>query len=460
MAVEIEMPQLSSEGESATLASWLVEPGDIVEKGEVIAELETDKATVELEAPASGAIAELRVSAGSEDIGPGTVLGLIEASDARVEDSGEPGEPRGDSDASKVEGEPEDQAVRDRESGGHAVEDREAVKPPAAGAEQLESRASTEPAATARRGPTPLARRLADEHGVDVRELEGSGPGGRIVEADVRQAAGARAAETSRSEPAQTDSSASGSTPASNASTESSDPALELDPPFESRQLTSTRRTIARRLSEAKQTIPHFYLRMRCSMDALLEARARLNEALAEMPDGVKISLNDFILKATAMALREVPAANVSFADDAIRFYERVDLSVAVATGGGLVTPIVRDADCKGLAHLAAETKELAALARAGKLRSEQLRGGTFTVSNLGMYGIETVYPILNLPQAGILGVGAVEAQPIVRGGEVVVGRMAAFTLAADHRVVDGAIGAQLMSALRSRLEDPAGMLL
>ena len=467
MAVEIEMPQLSSEGESATLASWLVEPGDIVEKGDVIAELETDKATVELEAPASGAIAELRVSAGTEDIGPGTVLGLIEASDAGVEDSGEPGEPHGDSDASLDEGEPEDQAADDRESEGHAAEDREAVSQPAARTEQLESGASTERAATARRGPTPLARRVADEHGVDVRELEGSGPGGRIVEADVRQAAGAPAAETSRSEPAPTDSAASGSTPASKAaskasraSMEASDPALELDPPFESRRLTSMRRTIARRLREAKQTIPHFYLRMRCSMDALLEARARLNESLEERPDGVKLSLNDFILKATALALREVPAANVSFADDAIRFYERVDLSVAVATEGGLVTPIVRDADRKGLARLAAETKELAALARAGKLRPEQFQGGTFTVSNLGMYGIETVYPIVNPPQAGILGVGAVETQPIVRGGEVVVGRMAAFTLAADHRVVDGAIGAQLMAALRSRLEDPAGMLL
>jgi pyruvate dehydrogenase E2 component (dihydrolipoamide acetyltransferase) len=199
---------------------------------------------------------------------------------------------------------------------------------------------------------------------------------------------------------------------------------------------------------------------MRCSMDALLEARVRLNEALEETSDGVKLSLNDFILKATAMALREVPAANVSFAEDAIRFYERVDLSVAVATEGGLVTPIVRDADRKGLAQLAVETKELVALARAGKLRPEQFQGGTFTVSNLGMYGIETVYPILNPPQAGILGVGAVEAQPIVRAGEVVVGRMAAFTLAADHRVVDGAIGAQLMAALRSRIEDPAGMLL
>lgn len=456
MAVEIEMPQLSSEGESATLASWLVEPGEVVEKGDVIAELETDKATVELEAPASGTIAELRVSAGTDDIGPGTVLGLIEASDAPRSGEAEPAEEQSDEPRPDSDSEPDPKS--DPESERHGVADGEAAEEPGARAERSESGISTERAPTARRGPTPLARRVAEEHGVDVRELEGSGPGGRIVEADVRRAAGTSA--TGVQEPPSASASGSAQAGSAAASEASTGPALELDPPFESRRLTPMRRTIARRLSEAKQTIPHFYLRMRCSMDAVLEARTRLNEALEEMPDGVKLSLNDFILKATALALREVPAANVSFAEDAIRFYERVDLSFAVATEGGLVTPIVRDADRKGLARLAAETKELAALARAGKLRPEQFQGGTFTVSNLGMYGIETVYPILNPPQAGILGVGAVEAQPIVRDGEVVIGRMAAFTLAADHRVVDGAIGAQLMAALRSRLEDPAGMLL
>jgi len=442
MAVEIEMPQLSSEGEAegegATLASWLVEPGDVVEKGDVIAELETDKATVELEASASGTIAELRVPAGTEDLGPGTVLGLIDASDAGVEGAEEPAELPDESPSGSDESKDEP-----RDEPGPQAQTRD------------EHRASR------RRGPTPLARRVAEAQGVDVQALAGSGPGGRVVEADVREAAADLPTDGERpvSGPTQTESGSSAS--ASGRATEpSAGPALELDPPFESRRLTSMRRTIARRLSDAKQTIPHFYLRMRCSMDALLEARVRLNAALEGTPDAVKLSLNDFVLKATAMALREVPAANVSLAEDSIRFYERVDLSVAVATEGGLVTPIVRDADRKGLARLAVEMKELAALARAGKLRPEQFQGGTFTVSNLGMYGIETVYPILNPPQAGILGIGAVEAQPIVRDGEIVVGHMAAFTLAADHRVVDGAIGAKLMGALRSRLEDPAGMLL
>jgi len=434
MAVEIEIPQLSAEGapegEGATLASWLVEPGDVVEKGDVIAELETDKATLELEAPASGTIAELRVAAGSDDLGPGTVLGLIEESEARAEPSDPPPE-------ESEESEPEV---------------REAAAEAGAGAEPSGAGTSLEGASAPRRGPTPLARRVAEEHGVDLREIAGSGPGGRVVEADVRSAAGAPAEPEARSQPAQT-----GSAPTSESPT---DPMLELDPPFESRPLTAMRRTIARRISEAKQSTPHLHLRMRCSMDALLDARSRLNEALEDLPDGVELSLNDFILKATALALREVPAAHASLAEDEIRFYQRVDLGVAVATEDGLVTPIVRDADRKGLARLAAETKELAALARAGKLRPEQLEGGTFSVSNLGLYGIETVDPILNPPQAGILGVGAVEAQPIVRDGEVVIGRLASFTLAADPRVVDGGIAARLMAALRSRIEDPAGMLL
>jgi pyruvate dehydrogenase E2 component (dihydrolipoamide acetyltransferase) len=213
-------------------------------------------------------------------------------------------------------------------------------------------------------------------------------------------------------------------------------------------------------MTESKQQIPHFYLRMRCSMDAVMEARTQLNCELVSEGRDTKISINDFILRAAALALREVPAANVSFAGDEMHVFDRVDISVAVATKGGLVTPVVREADRKGLAELANEVKALAALAREGKLRSEQIQGGTFTISNLGMYGIETVYPILNPPQACILGVGAVEEQPVVRNGEVAIGRIAAITLAADHRAVDGAVGAQLMAAVRERLEEPLCMML
>jgi len=195
-------------------------------------------------------------------------------------------------------------------------------------------------------------------------------------------------------------------------------------------------------------------------MDAVMNARTQLNRELASDGRDTKISLNDFILRATALALRDVPAANVSFAGDEMHVFDRVDISVAVATDGGLVTPVVREADRKGLAALAEEVKGLAVLARTGQLRPEQYQGGTFTISNLGMYGIETVYPILNPPQACILGVGAAEEQPVVRNGEIAIGQIAAITLAADHRAVDGAIGAQLMAALREKLEDPLRMML
>jgi pyruvate dehydrogenase E2 component (dihydrolipoamide acetyltransferase) len=229
---------------------------------------------------------------------------------------------------------------------------------------------------------------------------------------------------------------------------------------FETRRLSAMRKTIARRLTEAKQQVPHFYLRVRVRMDELLAVRTRLNAGLAEEGREVKISVNDFIVRAAALALRDVPAANVQFAGDSMRVFDRVDVSVAVATDGGLVTPVVRDADRLGLVAVAEEVRALAALAREGRLKPEQYQGGTFTVSNLGMYGIETVYPILNPPQACILGVGAADEQPVVRDREIVVGHVAAFTLAADHRAVDGAVGAQLLAAIRDRLEDPMGMML
>ena len=220
------------------------------------------------------------------------------------------------------------------------------------------------------------------------------------------------------------------------------------------------RKTIARRLTESKQQVPHFYLRSRVQMDEAMAVRARLNEGLANDDAGIKISLNDFVVRAVAGAMRDVPEAIVQFAEDGMRVFDRVDVSVAVATEGGLITPVVRDADRLGLAALADAIRTLAVQARAGSLRPEQYQGGTVTVSNLGMYGIETVYPILNPPQSCIFGVGAAEAQPVVRDGEIGVGHIAMVTLAADHRAVDGAVGARLVAAVRARLEDPLGMML
>lgn len=396
MSIQIEMPELSSEGEGATLATWLVSVGDHVEKGDVIAELETDKATVELEAPASGTILAFSVEEGSEGILPGVVLANLDPDSAPL---------------SEV-----------------ADESRDTF-----------STAPTAPTAT------PLARRAALDRDVDLSTVTGSGPGGRVVEEDV-----VRSIDSSLE------------TPSAQAS-DSADSGLPVDlalDGFETIRLSSLRKTIARRMTESKQQIPHFYLRVRCAMDGVMEARAKLNRELATAGRETRISINDFVLRATALALRDVPAANVSFAGSEMHVFDRIDVAVAVAIDGGLVAPVVREADRKGLAALADEMKELAALARAGQLRPEQIQGGTITLSNLGMYGIETVYPILNPPQACIVGVGAVEERPVVRKGEIVIGQIAVITLAADHRVVDGAVGAQLLAALRERLEDPLCMIL
>ena len=413
------MPELSSDGEGATLATWLVAVGDRVERGEVIAELETEKATVELEAPASGTIVSFAVEEGVEEIMPGTLLGSLDP-----DESSPDLDPAPNSSATPI-GEWTEAVVT--ETG------------PAATAEAV-------PADMERlRGATPLARREALGRDVDLSTVTGSGPGGRVIQEDVLRSADSNSTEGATSE---------------TIATEPRSPTLDVTGSFEAVRLSAMRKTIARRMTESKQQVPHFYLRMRCPMDAVINARAQLNHELASDGRDTKISLNDFILRATALALRDVPAANVSFAGDEMHVFDRVDISVAVATDGGLVTPIVREADRKGLAALANEVKGLAVLAREGRLRPEQYQGGTFTISNLGMYGIETVYPILNPPQACILGVGAAEEQPVVRNGEIAIGHIAAITLAADHRAVDGAIGAQLMAALREKLEEPLSMML
>jgi len=396
MSIQIEMPELSSEGEGATLATWLVSVGDHVEKGDVIAELETDKATVELEAPASGTILAFSVEEGSEGILPGVVLANLDPDSAPL---------------SEV-----------------ADESRDTF-----------STAPTAPTAT------PLARRAALDRDVDLSTVTGSGPGGRVVEEDVVRSM---------------DSSLESSSAQASDSVDSEVPIDLVSDGFETVRLSALRKTIARRMTESKQQIPHFYLRVRCAMDGVMEARAKLNRELATAGRETRISINDFVLRATALALRDVPAANVSFAGSEMHVFDRIDVAVAVAIDGGLVAPVVREADRKGLAALADEMKELAALARAGQLRPEQIQGGTITLSNLGMYGIETVYPILSPPQACIVGVGAVEERPVVRKGEIVIGQIAVITLAADHRVVDGAVGAQLLAALRERLEDPLCMIL
>ena len=432
--VNIEMPQLSSQADEdggdkgTTLATWLVGVGDAVTAGEVIAELETDKATLELESPATGAVFTLEIAAGTENILPGAMLGTISTEGTAAEES--VSIPAADTSAGTSGSAPEELAAETTAS----VDISSEVDPPRS---------------------TPLARRAAEANDVCVEDLSGTGPGGRVVEADVLRAADGNLDAPFLTAPAVT--------VAPPYTAPAAAPVVEErveGEGFRNERLSAMRKTIARRLTESKQQVPHFYLRTRVAMDELMAVRARLNAGLADEGREVKISVNDFILRAAALALRDVPAANVQYTESAMRVFDRVDVSVAVATDGGLVTPVVRDADVKGLTALADEVKSLARLARSGKLTPEQYQGGTITISNLGMYGIETVYPILNPPQACILGIGAAEEQPVVRGGEIVVGRIAAVTLAADHRAVDGAVGAEFLAALRGRLEDPMGMML
>ena len=448
-SIPIEMPQLSAgqdedASEGATLASWLVAVGDLVEQGEVVAELETDKATVELESPVAGRVLELVVAEGTEGVVPGTVLGLLASDGASGNASAGSGDGAASASAS---------VSADRDSG--------ASEEPATPANTArEYSGSVGENADAPRS-TPLARRAAVANEVDLAELAGTGAGGRVVEADVLRAAGqsegasAVAASEEQRASAPVDSMASVAPVVATI-----DGSVALEEGVRSERLSAMRKTIARRMTESKQQVPHFYLRMRVRMDEVMSVRARLNERLAAEGRDVKISVNDFVIRALALGLRDVPAANVQYAGDAMHVFDRVDVSVAVATDGGLVTPVIRDADQKGLTSLAEEVKILAGLARDGKLKPEQYQGGTATISNLGMYGIESVYPILNPPQACILGVGAAEEQAVVVDGELQVGRVASVTLAADHRAVDGAVGAQLLASVRARLIDPLGMML
>ncbi len=402
MPIEIRMPELSTSMTEADVIAWLVTPGERVEAGDVIAEIETDKSTVELEAPASGVLLEIVVPEGTTGVKVGEVLALMDA-DPATEAPGPPA----------------------------------AEPPPApAGPELSATPAESQVAATA------LARRMAEQAGLDLGGVRGSGSSGRIVKADVEAAL--------HREPIAEPS------PVLSVSQAPSHAELSSETPYVEIPHTRMRRTIATRLSQAKQTVPHFYLRIECEVDRLLATRHELNAG----GEGRRISLNDFVVLAAALALHEVPMANVAWSESGLRRFERVDMAVAVATDKGLITPIVRAADQKGLIEISHELRELAERARAGTLQPNEYRGGTFCVSNLGMYGVESVYPIISPPQSGILGVGAAQERVVMRGGEPGAATIMACTLSADHRAVDGAVGAELLAAFKRRIEDPLEMLL
>lgn len=424
MPIAIKMPALSPTMEEGTLARWLVKVGDKVSSGDIMAEIETDKATMEFEAVDEGTVVSIDVPEGSEGVKVGTVIAMIAGEDE-------------DADA------PAPAPVA-------AVPVAEAAKAPATqtpAPTAAPAKASAPVAKGDRVVATPLARRIAADRGIDLAAVAGSGPNGRIVKADV-EGAKPQAAAAAVAAPA----------PAPIQPTAAAAPAVpDFGIPYEAQKLNNVRKTIARRLTEAKQTIPHIYLTVDIRLDALLKLRGQLNTALE--PQGVKLSVNDLIIKALAKALVQVPKCNVSFAGDELRSFKRADISVAVAAPSGLITPIIVDAGSKSVSAIATEMKTLAAKAREGKLQPHEYQGGTASLSNLGMFGIKSFDAVINPPQAMIMAVGAGEQRPHVIDGALGIATVMSATGSFDHRAIDGADGAELMQAFKALIENPLGLV-
>lgn len=404
MPVQILMPALSPTMTEGNLVKWLKNEGDTVKAGEVLAEIETDKATMEVEAVDEGTLARIVVPAGTENVAVNSLIALLLEEDE---------DPAGLESAMTV-----------------AAPKTAAAAPSAPDA--TKATASAAPVATTgeRVFASPLAKRLAEQGNIDLKTIAGSGPKGRVVKADVEATA-----------------------------TRKPMPAAAVtygDSGYKDISLNNMRKVIAKRLTQAKQEVPHFYLTIDCELDALLKLRAQINARLEDQ----KISVNDFIVRASALALMQVPEANSAWLGDVIRQYDSADVAVAVAIDSGLVTPIVRSAHLKSLKEISAEVKQLADKARAGKLMPEDYQGGSFTISNLGMFGIKNFSAILNPPQACILAVGAGEKRPVVRGDSLEIATVMTCTLSVDHRAVDGALGARLLAAFKELIEDPLRLVI
>ena len=438
MPSKILMPALSPTMEKGNLAKWLKQEGDTISAGDVIAEIETDKATMEVEAVDEGILVKIVVPAGTEDVAVNELIGII-AGD---------GEDPAEAAASGASAAPVPKPAA-------AATASPAATPAAAPAPAPAAPAPAAPADTGggREFASPLARRLAREANLDLARIKGTGPHGRIVERDVEQAKKSGTAAAGAA-PA----------PAPIAMGMADDMVRKLFEPgtFEEIPHDSMRKTISRRLVEAKQTIPHFYLSLDCDIGPLLAARSQINAAAPKGEDGkqaYKVSVNDFVIKALAMALQKVPDANVSWTDAAMLKHKHSDIGVAVSIPGGLITPVVRKAETKGLAAISNEMKDYAARARARKLKPEEYLGGSSAVSNLGMFGIKNFSAVINPPHATILAVGAGEERVVVRGGKMEVANLMSVTLSTDHRAVDGALGAELLAAFQQMIENPVAML-
>ena len=431
MSIELKMPALSPTMEEGTLAKWLVKEGDTVASGDILAEIETDKATMEFEAVDEGTVAKILIPEGSDGVKVGTPIAILAGEGESVEaPTAKP--------APKAEGPKKE-------------EPKVEAAPPAKGGGETPA-ATPKPAAPAPKADTgdrikasPLARRLAEAQGIDLATLTGSGPGGRIVRADLGKAAGgAMAAPVAAPVPA-------GLQPVE------AELAFTDGVPHEAVKLSNMRKTIARRLTESKQQIPHIYLTVDIRLDALLKLRGELNAGLEKR--GVKLSVNDMLIKALALALVEVPECNVSFAGDQLIKYTRADISVAVSIPNGLITPIIVGADGKAISAISKEMTDLAGRAKEGKLQPNEYQGGTASLSNMGMFGIKHFEAVINPPQAMIMAIGAGEKRPYVIDDSLQIATIMSATGSFDHRAIDGADGARLMKAFKELCESPLGLV-
>jgi pyruvate dehydrogenase E2 component (dihydrolipoamide acetyltransferase) len=443
MATNILMPALSPTMTEGTLSRWLKKEGEAVKAGDVIAEIETDKATMEVEAVDEGVLGKILVGDGTEGVKVNDPIAILVDPGEQVPAAGiAPGE--------KAAAEPKPEAPK--------------ATAPAEAPRQAAQPAATPVAAThggnghdadgGRIFASPLARRMAKQAGLDLAALKGSGPNGRIVKADI-EAAQKGGAPHAPAAPAPSATPAPAAPPIAKAT----QPAITA--PHRLVPNNTVRKVIARRLTEAKQTIPHFYVSIDVELDALLKLRSELNaKSPPEGPSAFKLSVNDLLIKAAAITLRRVPRVNASFTEDNIVLYDDVDISVAVSIPDGLITPIIRKADQKGLAAISNEAKDLIARARAGKLKPEEFQGGGFSISNMGMYGVSAFAAIINPPQAAILAVAAGQQRAVVKNGSLAIATVMTCTLSIDHRVVDGALGAEWLAAFKSVVEDPLSLML
>jgi pyruvate dehydrogenase E2 component (dihydrolipoamide acetyltransferase) len=447
MPTPILMPALSPTMTEGKLAKWIKAEGEAVHAGDVLCEIETDKATMEVEAVDDGTLGKILVPAGSEGVPVNAPIALLllEGEDASA--LAAPAAPAAP--ATPV-------APAAPAAPVAPVAPATTVAPAAVSAPPSAAAAAANRAAGERLFASPLARRMARQAGLDLAAISGSGPHGRIVKADVERAMAApRPAAAPTPAPIAAAPAAAAAAPAAAAPA-----AVAALTNVTAVPNTTMRKVIARRLSESKRDIPHYYLTIDCNIEALLDLREQLNRRAPEGEGAYKLSVNDFVVRATALALKAFPAANCSWTEDAILLFNTVDVCVAVATPAGLITPVVRNADQKGLAAISTEVRTLAAKARDGKLKPEDYQGGGFTISNLGMYGIREFAAIINPPQACLLAVGAAEKRPIVKDGALAVATMMTMTLSADHRAVDGAVGAEFLKVLKTLIEDPLRMLL